>query len=40
MEVVIDYDFLKGSQDEVVIKEISIAAKNVLRRYIFGVRTA
>jgi len=29
MEVVIDYEFLKGSQDEVVIKELSLAAKNV-----------
>ena len=30
MEVVINYEYLKGKQDEVVIKENSIAAKNVL----------
>ena len=30
MELVIDYEFLKGSQNMVVIKEISIAAKIVL----------
>ena len=30
MEVVIDYEFLKGSQDKVVIKELSLAAENVV----------
>ena len=30
MEVVIDYESLKGSQGEVVIKELSLAAKNVV----------
>jgi hypothetical protein len=30
MEVVIDYEFLKGKQGEVVKKELSIAAKNIL----------
>lgn len=30
MEAVIDYEFLRGSHNEIVVKEISIAAKNVL----------
>ena len=30
MEVVIDYEFLKGSQDEVVIKELSVADEKVV----------
>jgi len=33
MEVVIDYELLKGRQDEVVIKELSIAAKNIHTLY-------
>ena len=40
MEVVIDYEFLEGRQGEGVIKDLSIAAQEVLQRYIFGVLTA
>jgi len=28
MEAVVDYEFLKGRQNEVIVKEFSIAAKN------------
>lgn len=30
MEVAIDFEYLKGSQDEFIIKEILIAGKNTL----------
>ena len=30
MEVVIDYEFLRGNQDEVIVKELSLTAKNVI----------
>jgi len=29
MEVVIDFEFLKGRQGEIVVKEISVAANNM-----------
>ena len=35
MEVVVDYEFLKGTQNEVIVKELSIAAKNVLHTFHF-----
>jgi len=35
MEVVIDYEFLRGNQDEVVVKELSLAAKNVIHTFHF-----
>jgi hypothetical protein len=31
MEVVIDYEFLKGQNDEIVIKEVGLAADNVVQ---------
>ena len=40
MEVVIDYEFVNGSQDEVVIKELSLAAKNVVHTLHFQSRYA
>ena len=30
MEAIIDYEFLKGSQDEVIVKEVAISANNVI----------
>ena len=30
MEVVIDYEFLKGREDEVIVKELAISANNVI----------
>ena len=30
MEVVTDYEFLKGSQDEKIIKDLSLTADNVI----------
>ena len=30
MEVLIDYEFLKWSQDEAIVKEVAISAKNVM----------
>ena len=30
MKVVIDYEFLRGNQDDIIVKEHSIAAKNVI----------
>ena len=38
MEVVIDYEYLRGAKGEIIIKEISVVAKDVLR-FIFGIRT-
>ena len=35
MEVVIDYEFLKGQNDEVVIKEVGLAADNVVQTFHF-----
>ena len=35
MEVVIDYEYLKGAHGEEVIKEISVAAENVLDSFLF-----
>jgi hypothetical protein len=35
MEAVVDYEFLKGSQNEVIVQELSIAAKNVLHTFHF-----
>jgi len=35
MEVVIDYEFLRGNQDEVIVKELSLAAKNVIHTFHF-----
>ena len=35
MEAVVNYEFLKGSQNEVIVKELSIAAKNVLYTFHF-----
>jgi len=29
MEVVIDFEYLRGRQDEIVVKELSLAARNV-----------
>ena len=33
MEVVIHYEFLNGNQDEIIIKELSLAAKNVFHTF-------
>jgi len=33
MEVVIDYEFLKGNQDEAAVKELSLAAKDVIHTF-------
>ena len=30
MEAVIDYEFLRGSQDEVIVKEVAISVNNVI----------
>jgi hypothetical protein len=35
MEAVVDYEFLKGRQNEVIVKEVSIAAKNVFHIFYF-----
>jgi hypothetical protein len=35
MEAVVDYVFLNGSQNDVIVKEISIAAKNVFQTFNF-----
>ena len=35
MEAVIDYEFLRGSQKEVIVKELCIVAKNVLQTFHF-----
>jgi hypothetical protein len=35
MEVVVDYEYLTGSQNETVIKELSIAGENVLETWHF-----
>jgi len=35
MEAVVDYEFLKGCQNEVIVKELSIAAKIVLNTFHF-----
>ena len=35
MEVVIDYEFLRGNQDEVIVKELSLAAKNIIHTFHF-----
>jgi len=35
MEAVVDYEFLWGSQNEAIIKKLSIAAKNVLHTFYF-----
>jgi len=39
MEVVIDYEYLTGAKGEVIVKELSVAAKAVLLRFIFKIRT-
>jgi hypothetical protein len=39
MEVVIDYEYLTGAKGEVIVKELSVAAKDVLLRFIFENRT-
>jgi len=35
MEVVIDYEYLKGAKGETVVKEISVAANDVLQTFHF-----
>jgi hypothetical protein len=35
MEVVIDDEFLKGQNDEIVIKEVGLAADNVVQTFHF-----
>jgi hypothetical protein len=35
MELVIDYDFLKGVSDEVVIKKVVLVADNVVQTFHF-----
>jgi len=35
MEVVVDYEYLTGSQNETVIKELSIGGENCWKRFIF-----
>ena len=35
MEAVIIYEFLNGTQDENIIKELSIAAENVIHTFHF-----
>jgi hypothetical protein len=35
METVIDYEYLSWAHDEEVIKEVSVAAENVLETYCF-----
>ena len=35
MEAVFDYEYLSGAHDKAVIKEVSVAAENVLETYRF-----
>jgi hypothetical protein len=35
MEVVVDYEYLTGSQNETVIKEVSTGSENCWKRFIF-----
>ena len=35
MEVVIDFEFLRGRQNEIVVKELSKAAKNMVDSFCF-----
>jgi len=35
MEVVIDFEFLRGRQSEIVVKELSVAAKNMIDSFRF-----
>jgi hypothetical protein len=35
MEVVIDYEYLKGAKGETVVKELSVTAKDVLHTFQF-----
>jgi len=35
MEVVVDYEYLPGSQNETILKELSIAGENVLEKFHF-----
>jgi len=35
MEVVIDFEFLRGRQGEIVVKELSVAAKNMIDSFRF-----
>jgi len=35
MEVVIDFEFLRGRQNEIVVKELSVAASNVSETFRF-----
>jgi len=35
MEAVVDYECSKGSQNEVIVQELSIAAKNLLHTFHF-----
>ena len=35
MQAVVDYEFSKGSQNEVIVIELSIAAKNVIHTFHF-----
>jgi hypothetical protein len=34
-EVVIDFEYWRGRQNEIVVKELSIAAKDVIQRFHF-----
>ena len=36
MEVVIDFEFLRGRQNEMVVKELSVAAKNMIDSFRFN----
>jgi len=38
MEAVIDFEFLKGRQNEIVVKELSVAAKNLQDSFRFRSR--
>jgi len=40
VESFFDHEFLKGSQNEVIVKEISIVAKNVLHTFHFRITYA
>jgi len=35
MEFVIDFEFFRGRQNEIVVKEISVAAKNMVDSFCF-----
>jgi len=37
MEVVIDFEFLRGRQNEIVVKELSVAAKNMIDSFRFKI---